>query len=574
MRLWRKRSRKDATDNLWPDEVFLDATNIPGFERERFEGVIERPLSKASFYAFGIFLMLFGFLMFGRSFWLQVVRGSELAQRAQSNYIEKTFIEPPRGIIYDRRGIPIVANEAFTDDKGIIQYRRKARHAYAYSQLLGYVGKITEEDLVELDKKIPGIVEIGKSGLEERYNDLLQGKPGEHDEEIDAQGRKVSEGLVVPPKEGNNITTAIHADLQEVFWTKLEETMRERGFRGGAGIIFDVKTGEVLSLVNAPSFDLDAFSRGLTQEEAKSIFQDPRSPLYNRAIAGTYAPGSIMKPYVALAALEEGVIDPLKNIYSSGALTLPNPYNPSKPSIFRDWKAHGYVDMRRALAVSSDVYFYTVGGGFEDVRGLGITKIKEWYSKFGFGSPTGIDLYGERKGTLPDPEWKAKIHPKDPTWRIGDTYHISIGQGDLLVTPAEVARGLGLIALKGKEVPLHLLKQDPTPPKQVLNIADKNWKVVQEGMLQATEAGGTAAALSWLPFDMAGKTGTAEIGNKDRVNSWFIGYGPYEDPKIGMVIFLESGSRTNLVGASFVASETFRWIMDQGGIDVILSTDR
>lgn len=568
MRLWKKKSRIREVE-LWPDEVFLDSSNIPGFEHERFEGVLEKPLERPAFYTFGVLVFLFGGLLLSRAFWLQMVRGAEFEKRAESNYIQKTFIEPPRGIIYDRHGTPIVFNEAYTDDKGIVQYRRKTKNQYAYSQLLGHVGNISKDDATH--GLHPGIVEVGKSGLEEMYNDRLQGRPGEHNQEIDASGKSVAEGLVVAPREGENITTTINADLQEFLWGKLDEVMRDRGFRGGAGIVFNVQNGEVLAMVNVPSYDLDAFARGLTKKEAEEIFSDPRAPLYNRAIAGTYAPGSIMKPFVALGALEEGIISPERSIYSSGALVIPNPYQKDKPSIFRDWKAHGYISMRRAIAESSDEYFYTVGGGFGDIKGLGVARIKAWFEKFGFDQTTGIDIAGEKKGTIPDPEWKAKVNKADPTWRIGDTYHMSIGQGDVLITPVEMVRALASLALHGKEITPHVVKGAGKDPVQKVNLSESSWRVVAEGMHLATKDGGTAAALSWLPFEAAAKTGTAEIGNKEYVNSWFVGYAPYENPKLGMVLFLESGKRTNLVGSPFVASETFRWIIEHGGIDAMIN---
>ena len=225
--------------------------------------------------------------------------------------------------------------------------------------------------------------------------------------------------------------------------------------------------------------------------------------------------------------------------------------------------------MRRALAVSSDVYFYTIGGGFGDQKGLGVQTIKKWLSKFKFDVTTGIDLSGEESGFLPDPEWKERARPQNPIWRIGDTYHLSIGQGDLLVSPIAVARGLGIIATKGKILLLHIYNERTIAATDTLTIKDEYFTVIQEGMRAATQAGGTGSALSWVPFPIAGKTGTAEIGNNERVNSWFMGFAPYDQPSLGIVIFLESGARSNLVGATYVASELFRWIINNGGIDVI-----
>ena len=570
MRWLKKKIR--SHDHLTPDEVFLDAHEIPGFSRERFEGLIEKPIGKGAFFSFSALLMLFGVFLLGRTFWLQVVRGDELTTRSEHNYIETTYIDPPRGVIYDRAGAIIATNEAYTDDKGEIRYRRSMRHPYAFSHLVGYTG-IPSQAEKDAGHDAIGVSAIGKAGLESRYDTKLRGTAGRRDQELDASGSTVSRGLIVQPHEGENIKTTINAPLQEAIWEILDRTMRERGFRGGGGIVFSVKDGSVASLVSVPSYDANAFARGLTKDEAAEILSSKQAPLFNRVLSGTYAPGSIIKPFVAMAALEEGVIDEHKSIYSSGVLELPNPFDPSKPSRFLDWKAHGYVDLRRAIAVSSDVYFYTVGGGFGDVKGLGIARIKLWLEKFGFGKTTGIDLDGERVGFLPDPESKKTLHPENPIWRIGDTYHASIGQGDVLVTPLEAARALSAIATGGMLTELHIAENAAKPPEQFekLSFEAQHLKAIREGMRSAVADGGTAAAVSWVQTPIAGKTGTAEVGSrKDRVHSWFIGYAPADDPQIGIVLFLESGPRANLVGAPFATSEVFRWIMDHGGVEGIL----
>ncbi|MBI4121444.1 MAG: hypothetical protein HY470_00605, partial [Candidatus Ryanbacteria bacterium] len=491
-------------------------------------------------------------------------------ERSQKNFIHTTYLDPPRGVIYDRTGVIIASNEAFTDDKGDIRYRRAIKHPLAYSHVLGFVGRVSEKDIAS-DSHIEGISEIGKTGLEARYNDTLRGRPGRVDEELNATGAAVSRGVTSPAIEGENLKTTLHAGLQEALWERMSRTIEDRGFRGGAGMIFSVKTGEVLALVSAPSFDANAFARGLTADEAKRIFSDEHAPLFNRAISGAFLSGSIIKPFIALAALEENVIDPNRSVYSDGALELPDPFRPGEFSVFTDWKAHGYVDMRRALAVSSNVYFYTVGGGYGDIKGLGIERIKKWLGRFGIGTKTGIDIDGEKTGFLPDPTWKEIAHPENPIWRIGDTYHVSIGQGDLSVTIPEMARGLSVIANGGESPAFHIAKEKSVESGTfTVSIKEDSLRVVREGMRAAVADGGTAAALSWTPFPMAGKTGTAELGRKGRVNSWFMGYGPTDDPQIGAVIFLESGSRTNLIGASYVASETFRWIVDSGGLEALM----
>jgi len=555
------RLRKRKIYDLSPDEVFLDEKEIPGLSRERREGMIEKPISREAFLTFSIILLFFGWILFGRVFWLQIVRGKELEQRAESNSIQTLYIEPPRGIIYDRNGKELAFNEAYKDDLGIIRYRRVSRHPYAFSHVLGFVGDISSED-IEKEGRIAGVPEIGKSGIEQTYNDILRGKPGKQDRELNVRGTVIAEGPMIQPREGENISLTIDAELQEAFWKTFDDTVRAHDFLGGAGVIFSINDGEILSLVSVPSFDVNAFSRGLEPKEAKEIFSDGRAPIFNRALSGAFAPGSTIKPFLALAALEERVIDPNRQLYSSGALTIPDPFRKGAVSRFGDWRAHGFVDMRRAIAVSSNVYFYTVGGGYEDITGLGVSRIKLWLNRFGFDGTTGIDILGERAGFLPDPEWKKTAHPENPIWRIGDTYHISIGQGDVLVTPLGIARGLAMIATGGKKITPHLLKKNVPVVENYLPINPVNYSIVREGMFGVTRPGGTASSLGSFPFSIAGKTGSAETSAEQRTHSWFIGYAPYENPRMGIVVFLESGPRANSVGAVHVVSEIFRWIQE------------
>jgi penicillin-binding protein 2 len=558
MSLWKKKNRE-----LSPDEVFLDATEIPGFMRERMEGVLEKPIGKGAFLTFTITLILFAWVLYGRVVWLQVVRGQELTARSESNYVQTTYIEPPRGIIYDRNGSALVSNLTQTKGDGELTYSRVARHSYAFSHVLGFIGLLSEEDISN-HADIPGVPEIGKSGIEQEYNDMLRGVPGSQGQEYDVSGNIISQGAKVPAFEGEDIALTIDADLQEKIYQVLDRSMSTNDYLGAAGVVMSIDTGEILALVSAPSFDVNAFSRGLTQVEAEQIFTDKRAPLFNRAIAGLYAPGSIIKPFLALAALEEDIIDPKRELYSSGVLEVPDPYREGEVSKFADWRAHGYIDMRRAIAVSSNVYFYSVGGGYEDIQGLGITRIKKWLTEFGLGELTGIDLPGERSGFLPDPEWKKTAHPDNPIWRVGDTYHVSIGQGDILETPLGIARGLALIASKGNKVTPHILKTRSSDHRSALSLDENTYSIVHEGMYQTTRPGGTAGSLSNLGFEMAGKTGSAETSKEERVHSWFMGFAPYENPKLGLVVFLESGPRANSVGAVAAASEILGW-MDASG---------
>ena len=398
----------------------------------------------------------------------------------------------------------------------------------------------------------------------------LKGKIGSKLTEIDSSGEISSEAVQEPSVNGGNIYLTIDFALQKKAYESVKEIVTTRGFRGGSAIIIDVENGEVLTLVSYPGFDAEAMSRGKPRETIENILNDNASkPLFNRAISGLYASGSIFKPILAIAGLEESIITPEKKILSTKSIAIPNPYDPSNPSIFYDSRENGWVDMRRALALSSNIYFYSVGGGLGDIKGLGVKKIGEWAAKFGLGELTNIDLPEEKKGFIPGPEWKKETNKVDPIWRLGDTYNLSIGQGNVQVTPLQMAVVAAAIANGGKVLEPHILKYikkdgevvfETTPRvKKTISIKPENLKVVHEGMVLTTSEG-TAKALGTLKFSVAAKTGTAEIDSVNRVNSWFMGFFPAEKPKYAMAVSMESGASASIVGASAAARQILEWL--------------
>ena len=279
-----------------------------------------------------------------------------------------------------------------------------------------------------------------------------------------------------------------------------------------------------------------------------------------------------------MEAIEEGIISPERTILTEGRIVVPNPYHPDEPSIFMDWKNHGVVNMFRAIAVSSNVYFFTIGGGYKDVAGLGLSRLGTYLERVGIGSKTGIDLPGEAEGVLPSESWKAEQNPDDPTWRVGDTYNISIGQGGLLVTPLQMARATMAIANGGQIVWPHLVmgqldenKKITEPVEKLVEktgiISERARAVALEGMRLAVEEG-TAMGVNGLPMDVGAKTGTAEFSKKGRVHSWFIGFLPYQDPEMVLVVNMENGSASNLIGGTFVARNVLDWYT-HGGREVV-----
>ena len=307
----------------------------------------------------------------------------------------------------------------------------------------------------------------------------------------------------------------------------------------------DVKTGELLALTSYPEYS----SQALTDGDASAIAalnSDPDQPFLDRAVSGLYSPGSIVKPIVAVGALTEGVIDENTQILSTGSISVPNPYDPAHPSVFKDWRVNGLMNMEQALAVSSDVYFYEVGGGYQDQPGLGITNLDKYFSLFGFGAPTGLAGFNEAAGTISSPAWKASNFPDDPTWRLGDTYHTAIGQYGTQITPLQAVREAAAIANGGILLTPTLIASS-TPQGKNLNLPAHNLQVAAEGMrLGVTQ--GIVQEVNFPFVQIAAKDGVAQIGTHNQYqNSSMIGFWPYQDPRYAFAVVLEQGPAGTLI---------------------------
>jgi len=399
----------------------------------------------------------------------------------------------------------------------------------------------------------------GVAGVEKFFDKELAGKNGLRIVETNALGLIQSESLLQPPSPGNDVTLSVDARVQKALFERIKELAERVGFEGGAGIIMDVESGEILALTSFPEYNSEILADGTDSAAIKRFVSDGRKPFLNRATDGLYTPGSIVKPFIAIGALNEKIIDPLKEITSTGSISVPNPYDPKKKSVFTDWKAHGAVDMRKALAVSSNVYFYEVGGGYGDQKGLGIAKIEEYMKRFGFGMDPGGEFWG-KKGIIPNPEWKKEMFKGDD-WRIGDTYNTAIGQYGVQVTPFQAVRGMAAVANGGNLLDPSILKILPEEARyKDLELDEEYFKVVREGLRQGVIEG-TASGLD-VPFvKVAAKTGTAELGTlKKKVNSWALGFFPYEKPRYAFVVIMERGPRDNTIGGLYVMRELFEWM--------------
>ncbi len=553
-RFWYKlRHPRASVHEINPDEIFLDSRNLPEFNVHQFEGRLERPISQKTIVSVAVFFLVIFLLILGKSYTLQVTNAEGYSRKSTQNRLNRTLIFGSRGVFYDRNKTFLAWN--VIDENEPAFSKRKYLDKPGLSSLLGYL-KYPSKDKAGFYYKVDF---EAQGGVERNYGEYVAPKHGVQIVETDVHGVVQSESVLTPPKDGASVTLTVDARLQEKLYTAMEGLAKEKGFQGGAAVIMDVETGELLAVVSFPEYRSQVLTDGTDFVAIKKAFADTRKPFLNRVINGLYTPGSVMKPFMALAALEEGIITPEKEIVSTGSISIPNPYDPSKPTIFRDWKAHGAVDMRKALAVSSDVYFYAIGGGFEGQKGLGISLIEKYSRMFGFGAVSPGDLVGEA-GVIPTPEWK-KANFKGEAWNIGNTYHTSIGQYGFQVTLLQMVRGISAVANGGKLLePRLIVEEGMTPIYSVIPIKTSSFQVVREGMLEAVHSG-TASGLFLPGVSVAGKTGTAELGTvKKLVNSWVVGFFPYEKPRYTFAIVMEKGPRDNTIGATYVARQFFEWL--------------
>lgn len=429
------------------------------------------------------------------------------------------------------------------------------------SHVLGYTGKINDSELKEFGKDYSLIDYIGKSGLEYSWEKELKGKAGSKNIEVDALGRQKKIINEVAARDGSNLLLSLDLDLQE----KAEEVARsyisKAGLHRASIIIMNPNNGEIMALVSLPAYDNNLFAKGISQEDYTNFLNDKNQPLFNRSISGEFPSGSTIKPIFAAAALQEKVITESTSFLSNGGLRIGEWF-------FPDWKGggHGTTDVRKALAESVNTFFYYIGGGYADFKGLGLSGLVKYSRLFGLGELTGIDLHGERKGFVPTQAWKEET--KHEPWYIGDTYHFAIGQGDVIVTPLQVANYTAAIANGGTLYQPHFVSKILDTNNQVVreiqpkiirsNFVDaENLRIVREGMRQTITAG-SARSLSIVPVAVAGKTGTAQWSTKKGPHAWFIGFAPYEKPQLVITVLVEEGVEGSTMAAP-IARDILKW---------------
>jgi len=418
------------------------------------------------------------------------------------------------------------------------------------SHILGYNGKISEKELA-LHKNKEYFLDdyIGKTGVELSFEDFLRGESGKSKVETNALGKKIR---VIAHKDsvpGNGLILSIDENLQNYIETLLSNELEEIEKERASVIVMDPRNGEILSIVSLPSYNNNLFVQGISNADYQSLINDNNNPLFNRSISGSYPPGSTFKPVVAASALEQGVITEWTKINSAGGIWVSTWF-------FPDWnsKGHGTVNVKQAIANSVNTFFYYIGGGYNNFEGLGIDSLIENAKLFHLGQKTGIDLPGENAGFMPSVLWKEEY--LNEQWYIGDTYHLSIGQGYLTVTPLQVALWTSLFANNGAIYKPKILKSFiyPDDREEFIEeeylvkdiISGKNVDIVKAGMRDAVIYG-SARSLSSLPFSAGGKTGTAQISKIKDPHAWFTCFAPYEIPEVVVVVLIEQGGEGSKV---------------------------
>ena len=429
-----------------------------------------------------------------------------------------------------------------------------------FAHLLGYTGLITKE---EYDERADYLLteSIGKSGLERSYEKVLRGTHGARQVEVDAAGNIQNDLGTIPARPGTNLRLHIDAELEERLTTVLAEHLERAGVKKGAAVAVDPRSGAVRAVVSLPTFNHGTIARGLPPAEAERILEDPNEPFLNRALQGQYPPGSTFKLAVAAGALQEQVIQPTTTVESTGGIRV-------GPWFFPDWKAggHGRTDIVKALAESVNTFFYIAGGGWNERQGLGIERMTTWARRLGFGRETGIDLPEEASGFLPSPAWKESV--KHERWYIGDTYHAAIGQGDILVTPLQLAVATATVANGGTlykpRVVDALVRGDGSvietflPEKRATRVVNQeNAALIRRGMRESVLSG-SGRALRDLPVAIAGKTGTAQIGTSEKTHAWLTSFAPADEPELVVTVLVEEGGAGERVAVP-VAREIYSW---------------
>lgn len=544
-----------------------------GISEKRLEVPLSQKILRGMWLGFFVLVLA----LFAKTAQLQIIEGDNYDKLSQENRLIVQLIQAQRGVIYDRNLNQLVFNES---SFGLVCEGEVVEENLDHQSLVYYEVKIDEFPGCEIINNasrdyLNGSVfshVIGyqrpngqKTGLEDYYDAVLSAKPGEIQITRDVHGNPIARELVSQPSSGQSLVLNLDSGLQEKLNQVLGQAIRNAGAKAGAAVALDPDNGGVLALTSFPNYDNNLFSQTLSQQDWDSLFNNPNNPLFNRAIGGEYATGSTIKPLIASAGLQEELISPENNILCTGLIEVEHRYDPEIVYQFHDWTTHGWTDLRSAIAQSCNVYFYRLGGGYEDQEGLGPSLMKRYLEFFGWGETTQVDLRGEAEGLIPDPEWKKEVVGEN--WWDGDTYYLAIGQGYILATPLQVASAFVAVAnggtlyqpqtvqkiVDGEEFQPQIIRQGFIDPE--------NLQIVREGMRDAVRYG-SSVLLSSLPVEAAAKTGTAQTGKDDVYHNWVTVFAPYDDPEIVLTIMIENvwGLQSAVLP---VAQEVLSWYFGQ-----------
>ena len=615
-----KREYKISVNEDWvqPEETLLDS----GSEYSD----LETPISADTFrLTFVSAVILFATVM-AFTFKIGIADHETFANLALQNKSVNFLIPPPRGIILDRFGKPLVKNlpsfdllvisrevrETPSDDNrnkvaGILKIQPEEFKAFIsdgikansiffaatdlnkdqvleikylnpdgyyivpntkryyidgqqFSQVAGYIGKVNKDDLK--DEYYYSTDMIGRLGTEAQYEEILRGEHGRI-----FFSKEKDENLNKDSVQGKNLVLNIDYDLQKKLYNELYGVLASSGLSRGAAVIQNPQNGAVLAMVSFPTFDNNLFIKGLSDNQFKNIFESKAKPLFNRVISGLYNPGSTIKPFMGMTALQEGIITPQDTIRDCVSLVVPNPFDKNSPYVFKNWRQdYGLFNLRRAIAQSCNIFFFTIGGGFGDIPGLGADRIVKYLTAGLANVVLGIDLPGEEHGFVPSPDWK--LQTRGENWYQGDTYNISVGQGDLLVTPLWLNSYISAIANGGT-----IYK--PMVAQRVVDEKNNDLEVFKEQSIgrlpfredvlkemksdmEETVLSGTAEILKDLPVKAGAKTGTAEVVKGKSINSLFTAFAPFDHPELNITVLIE-GSASNQGLAIRAAHNVLKW---------------
>ncbi len=588
------------------------------FDQQNTVDTLEKPYGKKQTFFLKAVIIFCTALLFVSLINLQIIHGEGNKQLAEQNRIRVYEVKPLRGIIYDDKNVPLVYNkpsftllavpadlyqnnfqpEKLIDEFGIVYESDQARQdAVSRLSVFSYVPIVLKKNLsyqngVKLIPKIEKTAGVyleetfqrtypfgslfshilgytrfvnnddmssdpfysltdsrGATGIEYEYEARLRGVKGKQKVQVNSLGKEDKTFIFIPAQKGDDITLTIDYEIQKKLFEILENAMKKESVERAASIVMNPSNGAILALVSFPGYDNNVFTSNTADQSVfEKLFDNQNRPLFNRAISGAYPPGSTFKLIVGAAALEEGISDERFTVFSKGGIQVGQWF-------FPDWLAggHGITDIKKGIAWSVNTYFYTIGGGFESKEGLGVERIARYASLFNVGKKTGIDIPEEAAGLVPTEEWKKNT--KNEPWYLGDTYHLSIGQGDILATPLQIALWTSFFANNGILYKPHLINDGPKIIDKNF-ISSQNIKIIKEGLRDAVRYG-SAHSIESLGIQAAGKTGSAEFANNKKPHGWFTGFAPYDKPEIVITVLMEESQGSQ--SAVPVAREFFDW---------------